>query len=350
MTSRALRIALAALACTAAFPALPALAQDRMAPLASIQVPEQNAALKYWEAFAYIRPKAADAIMDVDWSTIGTETDPAKLPAGFREALAEGAVQDLGVLRYASNLKKCDFEIRYDEGFMALVPHVTKMRLAVRLLVVQERDQLHKGNSAEAVDHLGIMLRMASHLRSDRTLLSSLVGTAIATTAVKEVDTLIASGALTSASRDEMIKHLRAVDTADPFNIRGSLELEFTMPRNWIARHYGGPGQTRELVKFLAADGSIKPDNAHLKAIDTASPAELTKDLERYEGLGRQVLAAFDKGADLTPLSNSASAGDHGHWAALFAPSLQKPVDSVKKFRSELKAAIDKLVAYKPSK
>jgi hypothetical protein len=147
-----------------------------------------------------------------------------------------------------------------------------------------------------------------------------------------------------------MIDHLRAVATSDPFNVRGALEFEFTMPRNWVSRRYGGPGQMKELLAFLGADGSLKPADPHFKALDAMSPADLQNDMERYEAFGRQVLGAFDANADLAPFSAAAASGDHGHWAALFSPSLDKPMNALKKYRADAKAAIERLAAYKPFK
>ena len=65
---------------------------------------------------------------DVDMSAVGY--DKAKVPEAFTKAAelirtkGEGTV---GELLEASRMKKCDFELSYEKGFMMLLPHLSKI-------------------------------------------------------------------------------------------------------------------------------------------------------------------------------------------------------------------------------
>src|SRR5262245_10487714 len=154
-----------------------------LAPLADAQTvkPEnRNAALQYATVFYTANPDMMKKAEEVDIAQVGF--DKAKAPAVFLEAselIAKNGDQAVTGLLEASRLSKCDFELAMEKGIMVLMPHLGKMRGAVRLLRVDARRHLLDGDPTGAAERLGAMVRMGRHATNDHILISALVGAAI---------------------------------------------------------------------------------------------------------------------------------------------------------------------------
>jgi hypothetical protein len=246
-----------------AFLALPAFAGTELPSWQPVRPEDRNAALRYSVAFYTTDAETLRKVGDLDWSVIGVETDPAKLPKAFTDAAAavqQNADLTMKTLIEGSKLRKCDFEVAYEQGWMVLLPHLGKLRQCSRLLRVDARRLLVEGDAGTAAERVATMIRIAAHVRNDRLLIGSLVGAAILYQAGAEIDALIDSGRLTVHARDVLLEPLRALDPTDPVSIRDALFGEKQITTRWIVENFHGPRAGADLVAtgFFDAMGAAQ--------------------------------------------------------------------------------------------
>ncbi len=121
------------------------------------------------------------------------DTPLADLPqAEVEEALRpfRGVIDDLAL---AARREHCDWQlpIREKDFIGLLLPEVGHMRRFARLLVVQARLQIARGQFEEALDSIQTGFAMARHVAEGPTLVNGLVGMAVVGVMAEELETLI---------------------------------------------------------------------------------------------------------------------------------------------------------------
>jgi len=312
---------------------------------------DRNAALKY--AYAYISfPEDLNKLVaDVDMSKVGFDKNPERQPKEYRdalEALSKGQ-ETINLLIKASKLKKNDNEIEYESGIWALLPHLAKARSASRLLRLDARARLIQGDPNASAERLATIVRMADHLKTDRTLISSLVAAAMTSLAAQETTAQLDSGLLTPPARATILAAFRALDPVDPFSMKGAVRGERVIFLDWVKRTYTGPDAGKRLV----ADGvlSVIGEDANsdgTKAIAAMSGAELAAEVDRLSPYYDRILAAWDQPdvADrLAALESAISAGEFGTLAKYFAPAMSKARQSSARIQDEVRGITKRLAA-----
>ncbi len=79
------------------------------------------------------------------------------------------------LLEQASRRPECNFNLKYEDGAGALLPHLAKMRSVARLLCAKALIEADAGNSDKAFDTILVGLRMSNHLKDEPSLISQLV-------------------------------------------------------------------------------------------------------------------------------------------------------------------------------
>ena len=186
----------------------------------------------------------------------------AKLQPAF-DALDEAAAQ-----------KKCDFGLDRSQGFALLLPHLSKMRQATRVMRLKAEIQLADGDLEGMVRTQGQMACMALQPGQDSITISALVGQAMSDYAKEAIRDGIDQGALTQESAKQLLQELAPMRAADPFHVADSIRGEYGMIeaelRNAVRagmdgegflRHAGAPADTpaTDPAALLAALPSLKP-------------------------------------------------------------------------------------------
>jgi hypothetical protein len=129
----------------------------------------ENAALKYWQAFATL-PKFAQA----ENQKIGDcLTTPLDEPARKILADAEYALQ---MLHRGAWLRSCDWGVSYEDGVFTRLPHADAARVLTSLAYLRARQRFEAGRVAEAIDDILASMTLARHVSLDRSLTTGLVG------------------------------------------------------------------------------------------------------------------------------------------------------------------------------
>lgn len=336
---------LAAGAALAAVPA-PAAAQDG---------PEcRNAAVDYWRAGSYLRGEEVTKVKNLDWEAIGGETDLEKLPEAFHEAVKvyDGIDEAfISAIRGASFADFCDFHIEFENGYMALLPHLGELRNAARVLRLDARNQLATGNPDAAAERIAALYRMARHVSGDGPLISGLVAVAISTIADAEAAVLIESATLTEAGRETLLSAVRAFDAGDPFNLKGTVKSESTLANDWIRRTFTGPRAGKEMVSsFGWVDGDDIPKDAQIRIV-TMDGEALRASLDRLDRYYDDALLALNspRTSDLLAvIDGRVRNGEYGDVGRLIAPSFSKAFGSFQKGRDGLARTEALLRDYEP--
>jgi hypothetical protein len=359
-------IALAALTLCSAASAQPALSG--------------NAAVDFWAGAYQLQRGDIKSIRDLDWSKVGGEMDSAKLPQEFNDAAAALSDDTVGMLIRASRQPHCDFQIQFDKGPFALLPHLGAMRDAMRALRVDARKHIADGDAAGAVERLVAGMHLARDVMQDRILISSLVGVAMINQSIQEAQAELDAGKLDDKSRQALTDAFSMFTGEDPFFIRAAVQHgERDLFVLWIKREFHGATAGKDLVATRILDistgavaesapaqapapGSAKPAPAPKPAPSPPPPAHRPDELERLiAGMNEAQLGALvdllvpfydqaasvwnDPDADqkLKGLSAKADSGGFGPLGSIFAPALTRCHDSDFKARAQVRHIIEQL-------
>lgn len=284
-----------------------------------------NAALKYWQAWAQITPQTNEALSDLDMSAIaGPEW---KTPDAIIQC---GVLQEefIARLRRAATLKEADFGIEFDQWPSTLLPHLAPLRRSAQILAIHARQAIDAGDHADAAASIAAAYRMAHHATTDGTLIGALVGVAI----FQMTDRVAAFGAdaraFTDADKALLLDAINTFDSPDdPFRLVEALIVERELIAQWIRSVVAGAAKPDALDRVIAAIEPLIPE-AEAREKIRASFAE-NPDFESHVALFRvyydNVLAAWDAPdarEKLTELENGTGAGAFGAIVQVMSPAI----------------------------
>jgi hypothetical protein len=94
---------------------------------------------------------------------------------------------ELDEIAAASRRPYARFSVRYEDGFMMLLPHLTALRQLARLYVLRACAELEQGQTDRAAADVATILRLADSIRDDPLLISQLVRIAIVQIGVQPI-------------------------------------------------------------------------------------------------------------------------------------------------------------------
>lgn len=295
----------------------------------------RNAALYYWRAFY---------TLDRDFQRESANLLPAeRAPDWAPDAGTVAKLKDSGAfireLLVATRIDRCDFGIAYEEGFMALLPHLGLMRSSGRILVLDARRLIAEGDIDAAAERLAGIVRMGVHLRNDNVLISALVSIAMTTLAAGEAENLAASGKLTAAARDTILAALQPLNQADGFGVKRCIEMEKNITVDFLRERLTGPDAGKKLLQFelLEVEPEVKKELSELD--ETAVRA----DLDRLGDLYKELLGAWDDTdykAQFRRLHERLEKGEFGVLAKVLVPAMSKAKESDLKIADRLREVI----------
>lgn len=207
------------------------------------------------------------------------EPPPAKgaTPSDTVLAALEPYAADMAAL--ANDLRRPHgrFDIRYENGFTALIPHLTVMKQAAALFSLRASARLAKGDTEGALHDTVTAIRLAESFATEPLLISQLVRVAISQIALQPFWEGVVDHKWSAA-------HLAKLrDALQPINLMEGTARCFRGERNminhWMDRlHGGGAGAARELemitddsipVGIGLPDGWIYQNQFHINRIVT---------------------------------------------------------------------------------
>ncbi len=133
---------------------------------------DENAALKYWQAFATL-PKFADAEKRKLAEVLTTPLDDLA-----RKILTD-AQYSLQMMHYGAREPRCDWGMCHQEGIFTRLPQADAARVMASLVCLRARMRFEAGQSAEAVDDIVAGMTLSRHCSLTGTNIMLLSGYAI---------------------------------------------------------------------------------------------------------------------------------------------------------------------------
>jgi hypothetical protein len=134
------------------------------------QQTSDNAALRYWAAFAVLQDPPADAATTDLLLRVAEGAAP--WDEGRMGAILDANTEALDIMTRASTLRACDWGVEYELGPEAPIPHLAKGRVLGRLNVLSGMRLAARGQTSEAVDRWLAGIRFSQHLAQGGTLIS----------------------------------------------------------------------------------------------------------------------------------------------------------------------------------
>lgn len=210
--------------------------------LTAREIPSDNAAPTYWQAFAVL-PDAPDAKDDAAMARWVTDAEPA-----------------LKLLRTAAAKRDCDWELDYGKGPELVLPHLGKARaLANAALARAKRALATKTNESadEAAADLAAVLHLSRHLSADPLLISQLVRVALEKQAL---DIALAPDVAWSPAQAAVLR--TAVEATRPCpDLADCLEMERSTFVGWFRAELKRQG-VKKFGESLSALGSTGDDKS----------------------------------------------------------------------------------------
>ncbi len=185
-----------------------------------------NAALLYYQAFLSC-PKADEPLdtqlRDFADGKIALNKEIEDYIGYYRSAIKLAIV--------ASELRECDWGLRYSEGLSMILAHLAQMRTLGRILIADARVMASRGEHEEALARCVTVLKITRHV-GDQTLISTVMGWALEGTTYGCIQDLL--GQIPSDRRGgkgylKTLEQLRADLAAlskKPLSLKNSLEIE----------------------------------------------------------------------------------------------------------------------------
>jgi hypothetical protein len=194
--------------------------------------PSNNAALRYWMAFAEIQDPPADreivALLERVISGSAAWDEPR---LGH---VVEMNMPALEIMQRATRLPECDWGLEYELGPNTPVAHLAKARVLARLNVLYGMRQAARGEVSAAADTWLAGLRFAEHMAQGASLFGALTAKAALLTALTALRRTIPATSLDDASVQRIEQAVRrlpqfGIDWGDAIRVEaaaGTMALE----------------------------------------------------------------------------------------------------------------------------
>lgn len=329
-----------------------ALAAALTAPALAVDS-KDNAALRYWQAWATLDQPALDALAEVTLDNLAdpafTLTDALTALVAPAEGSAAASSTTIDLLIKAAALPEADFAIDHSMGPEALIPHLSPMRRSATLLLVDARRLFALHNADAAVDRLIAAYRTSHHAIGDATAISSLVSFVIFKSAQSVTDYALNAGLLTADHRAKLAEAIALFDTDNPFGLGDIVRIEREVMSGWMRTKLATEGP-RAFVSIMnramypSDPSTLERLHALLDAQDPT--AAINAQIDLYESLMQSMEAAWGdaaKVADVEAKIARMCEADNAPVACILMPALSKLHDRSIEGASMITALRDQL-------
>jgi len=249
-----------------------------------------NAALLYYQAFLSC-PKADEPV-----DTQLRDFADGKIALNKEiEGYVESCRSAIKLAIAASELRECDWGLRYSEGFSMILSHLAQIRTLGRILIADARVMASRGEYAEALARCVTVLKIARHV-GDKTLISTLVGWAVEGTTYRCIQDLLGQ---MPGDRQGGKGHLKALERlrADlaalskrPLSLKNSLQIEREVVLEQIQME-----KVPDLLKDL--DPNKSPEESMKLIMDYGGEAFLEQCRDHYSKFMASVMSIIESDA-----------------------------------------------------
>lgn len=301
-----------------------------------------NAALRYYAEWS-ISP----ALFDRELTGEIDLNDDAWQPGNDLSAVLASHDDAMSRLIEATRLDRCDFGVTYEQGVHALLPHLGTLRATARLLLADSRRLRAEGEFDAAAARIAAALRLARQSTGDGVLISSLVGTAVASAASAEGHRLIAQTPISRRAAAEMIEAIDTVLGEDPARMRASLASEQTVFVAWLRAEFDphAIAADPDLIRSYLREIGWPEDTYQGQFSENPEAWKLAlAQLDLAYDEQRRALDGRDPSVELRAFNQKLELGEYGPLAPILMPAIAKAVRSVEQMETTTLELRDALV------
>ncbi|MBT8486712.1 MAG: hypothetical protein HKO59_14360 [Phycisphaerales bacterium] len=304
----------------------------------------RNGATWYRQAWA-----AAGTISDADWEVLWAWDDPHTAPSAEVRAVLLRAQPIFEAVRRGTEQAFASYDLDYTQGFELQLPHLAPLRQVARLMGFETQRQLYDGDAHAAAESVATMYRMAGHLESDRTLISSLVAFSVFNRAETAAQVGYDRAAFDEAGAFAMLEALDGLDANDPFGIVEATVGEQELVVDWMTDRFATPADRQ---MGLAELEWLEPNLQDQLRFGVMTDEDFAAEVDQYDRMMGQVAEAFlieDETVArkmLETIAAEAEGGGYGMLARVLAADPVRLYDRAVDARTAVRARRDKLEAF----
>ncbi|NBS48983.1 MAG: hypothetical protein EBS99_18540, partial [Betaproteobacteria bacterium] len=302
-----------------------------------------NAAEAWRNSDPLLRPKS-----DTNPDGLLTETEFTQLSELFGRSNLSPEEVNLARLRLvqlqpamtlvdeAAAQRRCDFGRDRSQGFEMLMPELSTMRQAARLLALQGDLQRDDGDMRGFADAQTAMARIATQPGQDEVLIGSLVGQAIGTMSMDRVRDAISDGDVSPSQAKELLESLAPMHGDDPFHFNAGPMREYEALQATLQR-YARKGKSASELFGMLGDPKLAEAARGMKTADLLASLPQVKGV--YQQMGEAMREKDPAKAKAMIAKAIASVDNLQPPANMFAqlmPELSRVIDGRAKFAAEL--------------
>jgi hypothetical protein len=266
-----------------------------------------------------------------------THEKGAKLDKNARRLCEENRDYVVSLMRLA-NAGPCDWGIMVENGWFALLPHISFLRQSARILRMDAYRCIEDGSTQAAAERLAAIVRMSDQTRGDQVMICALVGAAICTTGVNTTEEMIHDHQLNPASARIILNAMKDLPKDDLFGAAASLERERYFSIDWVQRKFTGEFAGLQMMREIGGFHPTTQDPLNL-FIYGMNQERMAADLARFGKYFDAAGAAWKKPDSqvlLNELTTEVAEGQYGAIARVLAPSIERVATVVAKARADL--------------
>lgn len=291
-----------------------------------------NAALAYYRAWNVMDSGLQSGLLSDD-DEFRLSEDGAKRLAGAQDTVER--------LIEASASGDADWDIAYEEGPMALLPHLGLMRASSRVVGYDALRCATQGDAEGAAVRMASLYRMSGDVSHDRNVISSMVGMAIGNLANKLTSHFLDTGLFDADDAAVVLTAILELHAEDRYGMRDSIVGEWRMIGEFLVAKAPEQGAGKWLLETVQMD----IDDDVTKQVAQMDKAALMRDLGGWSAFYGDMLGAWDTEdrGRMDGVVERLVDGEYGTLSMVMAPGLRRAFDSNQRSKEDFKALIGKL-------
>ncbi len=291
-----------------------------------------NAALEYYRA----------------WSVMDDTLQLTLITGGERMELTEdgaeklrGGQDTIRMLLSASQSGVADWRIEYEDGPLALLPHLGRLRGSSKTLAADAIRCAADGDSVGAAERLAGIFRMCEDTSNDRVLISSMVSMAMSNLAIQLTNEMLEDGKLGEPESKVVLQAMKELRTDDRYGLRDAVVGEWRMIAEYLLMNAPEEGAGRWLLETMG----MEADDAESKRIAAMDKDALMRELGGWSAFYSDMLGAWDAAdrARMDLVVERLKDGEYGTLTLVMAASLTRAFDSNQQSKRDFEALIGRL-------
>jgi hypothetical protein len=292
-----------------------------------------NAATAYYKAWLITEPDLESLLVT------GGETLDLREGAMEKLQAAQGSIH---LILRAAEIGEVDWDVSYEDGPGAVLPHLGKMRSSAKILVADALRCLEQGDLEGAAQRTAAVYQMAEHVTQGEVLICSLVGMAIGNLGNELTLQLIEANAFDESRANVVLQAIQYRDGDDRYALREAIIGEWRIMSEHIVRRSVSMNG-KELVESVSLDASTGP----AKEVATMSRDELLRSLGGFAAYHGDLLLAWDSGdaEAVQDLDARMERREYGALTQLLGASVSRAYMSDQRSKREVADVIGRLKA-----